>query len=808
MKKLLKIGILISILSSFALAQERGNGNFPGGSISGKVLDSSTKHTIEYANVVVFSQKDSSMITGGVTDVNGLFNLKIQRPGQFYIEIRFIGYDTEILETTINRKNLNISLGEIFIHPSSVLLENVVVEGERAPVTYQIDKKVINPDQMQTVISGNASDVLANVPSVQVDIEGNVSLRGSQSFTVLIDGRPSILDAQDALQQVAASSIDKIEIITNPSAKYDPEGTAGIINIILKKNLSSGWNGIVNANAGMHDSYGGNFLVNYQSNGIKTNLGFDYNRRFYPGDRTQNNIYFLDNNTSTINSIGKINRGRVRYEGRGGIEFSLTGNDVLSFGARVGYRDGQREANQNYSQFSDQEPEAFNYLGRSDRSRSGTYYSLNANYAHNFGVKNHQILGELFFSNRNSDEATVTAEFDEGNQFSGRQTKEFGPSTDFRGKLDYTLPFSEFSKFESGYQGQVDLNEETNELFEFNPANGEYEFQQEFSNLNKYTRSEHALYSIYSDKIWEIQIQGGLRAEYTYRTIEVPTQNETFNIDRIDYFPSVHSSYKLSDLTTLMASYSRRIERPRGWALEPFPTWIDANNVRFGNPNLQPEFIDSYETGIQTSLGEFSVSSEFYYRITKNKIEFIRTVVDENVTQTTFENVGKDYSLGAEVMFNFNPLQFWNVNLMGNVYNYLVEGVLYGEPFSRTSFNWQTRFNNSFKLWSTTQIQFNLNYNSPSVSSQGRWEGSLRSDLSVRHEIIENVLAATLQIRDVFGTTKREFTSQGENFYNYNQYDFESPTVMLNFRYTFNNYKPKREGRNGGNGDFDGGEDF
>ncbi|NNL19715.1 MAG: TonB-dependent receptor plug domain-containing protein, partial [Ignavibacteriaceae bacterium] len=229
MKKLLKIVILISILSSFALAQERGNGNFPGGSISGKVLDSSTKHTIEYANVVVFSQKDSSMITGGVTDVNGLFNLKIQRPGQFYIEIRFIGYDTEILETTINRKNLNISLGEIFIHPSSVLLENVVVEGERAPVTYQIDKKVINPDQMQTVISGNASDVLANVPSVQVDIEGNVSLRGSQSFTVLIDGRPSILDAQDALQQVAASSIDKIEIITNPSAKYDPEGTAGII---------------------------------------------------------------------------------------------------------------------------------------------------------------------------------------------------------------------------------------------------------------------------------------------------------------------------------------------------------------------------------------------------------------------------------------------------------------------------------------------------------------------------------------------------------------------------------------------------
>jgi outer membrane receptor protein involved in Fe transport len=805
---LFKILSLIIIVSNFATAQDRRFENFPGGSISGKVLDSSTKHTIEYANVVVFSKKDSSMVTGGVTDKDGLFILKINRPGRFYVEFRFIGYDTETIETAIKPNSLNIDLGEIFIHPSAVLLENVLVEGERSPVTYQIDKKIVDPDQMLTVISGNASDVLANVPSVQVDIEGNVSLRGSQSFTVLIDGRPSVLDAQDALQQVAASSIDKIEIITNPSAKYDPEGTAGIINILLKKNLSSGWNGIVNANAGMHDSYGGDFLVNYQSNGIKTNLGFDYSRRFYPGDRTQNNIYFLDNNTSTINSAGDINRGRIRYEGRGGIEFSLGETDVLSFGARIGRREGQRTSNQNYTQFSELEPDEFDYFGVSDRSRAGTYFALNSNYAHTFGAEDHQLLGELFFSNQNSDENTTTSEFDEGIQFSGRQTKEFGPSSDFRGKLDYSLPFSEFSKFEAGYQGQVDLSEETNELYEFNLENGEYEFQSEFSNVNEYTRSEHALYSIYSNKIWEIQLQGGLRAEYTYRTIEVPTQNESFNLDRIDYFPSVHSSYKFSEVSTLMASYSRRIERPRGWALEPFPTWIDANNVRTGNPNLQPEFIDSYESGIQTNFGEISVSSEVFYRITKNKIEFIRTVVDEDVTLTTFENVGKDYSLGAEVMFNFNVLRFWNVNLMGNVYDYRVEGVLYDEPFSRTSFNWQTRFNNTFRLWSSTQIQFNLNYNSPSVSSQGRWEGSLRSDLSVRQELIKNVLAATLQIRDLFGTTKREFTSEGENFYNYNQYDFKSPTLMLNLRYTFNNYKPKRERRGGENGDFEGGEDF
>jgi hypothetical protein len=222
MIRLLNIVILLNIISLISLAQgNRGEGNNKSGSISGKVLDSSTEHVIEYANIVVFSKVDSSMITGGVTDKYGLFKLKIQKPGEFYVEIRFIGYDTKIMEGEIRPGDFNIDLGEILIHPSAVLMDNVIVEGERSPITYHIDKKVIDPDQMQTVISGNAVDVLENVPSVQVDIEGNVSIRGSQSFMVLIDGRPSVLSAQDALQQIAASSIDKIELITNPSAKYD-----------------------------------------------------------------------------------------------------------------------------------------------------------------------------------------------------------------------------------------------------------------------------------------------------------------------------------------------------------------------------------------------------------------------------------------------------------------------------------------------------------------------------------------------------------------------------------------------------------
>ena len=798
---------VIFFLSSLIFPQGRKEGNFPGGTITGKVFDSATSEPIEYVNIVIYSQRDSSLITGGVTNSKGFFNISMERPGRFYVEIKFIGYDIEIREAQINKDSFNADLGEIFIQPSAVNLSDVVVEGERLPITYQIDKKVVNPNQMLTVISGNAADILQNVPSIQVDIEGNVSLRGSQNFTVLIDGRPSVLDAQDALQQIAASSIDKIEIITNPSAKYDPEGTAGIINIIMKKSIGSGLSGIVNANAGMYDSYGGDFLINYQASSLKINLGFDYNQRTSTGNNVQNNLYFFEDNSSTVNSSGDINRERINYEGRGGIEFALSPYDILSFGARLGRRERQNFSDKNFTESSVNDPDDFNYLGLSDRSRSGNFYALNSNYSHIFGVKGHQLLGELFYSYRNSDEFTITSEFSEDVQFSGRKTTEFGPSTDFRGKLDYELPIAEFSKFEAGYQGEIDISEETNELYEFNPDNGDYEFQSEYSNLNKYNRSEHALYSIYSNRLWEIQLQAGLRAEYTYRTIEVPTQNKSTNLDRIDYFPSIHSSYEFTRGRTIMASYSRRIDRPRGWALEPFDTWIDANNVRRGNPELQPEFIDSYEAGFQTFFGIVSLSTEIYYRITHNKIERVRSVYDENVTLTTFENIGTDYSLGAEVMFNFDPLNFWNVNLMGNVYKYLVEGVLYKEPFSRDSFNWQSRFNNNIKIGKSTQIQFNLNYNSPTVSSQGRWEEYFRSDLSVRQEIIENALAATLQVRDVFGTRKREFTSEGGNFSSYNYYQFQSPVLILNLRYTFNNFKPERK-RGGNDGGFEGGEDF
>ena len=283
MKKITTCILVFIVLSNIIYPQQqikRGSGI-----ISGKVLDADSKGPVEYANVIVYNPVDSSQVTGGITNTGGRFSLQGIPNGKYYVDVQFVGYKKKrIKDVTVQPAHLNIDLGNIYIKVSAVSLQNVVVEGERNPVSFQIDRKVVDVSKMPTSISGNAADVLENVPSVTTDIDGNVSLRGSSNFTVLIDGRPSVMDAQDALQQIPASSIETIEIITNPSAKFDPEGSAGIINIKLKKEKNLGLSGVANANAGANDKYGGDFLFEYKTPGYNYNFGIDFNRRFSPGN--------------------------------------------------------------------------------------------------------------------------------------------------------------------------------------------------------------------------------------------------------------------------------------------------------------------------------------------------------------------------------------------------------------------------------------------------------------------------------------------------------------------------------------------
>lgn len=798
--------LFITINLSAQNRRNTGQNMRMGNSIEGTVIDATAKVPLEYSNIVLFNQEDSTQVDGTVTNELGIFKFSKVRKGSYYLKISFIGYTSKIVDEIEIIRKTKLDVGEILLEAESFNTNDVIVTGERAPITYKLDKKIINVDEMITTASGSAVDILENVPSITVDVEGNVSLRGSSNFTVLIDGRQSILEGSEALEQIPASSIDNLEIITNPSAKYNPEGTAGIINVIIKKNSLNGMSGVTSLNVGLNDKYGGELLLGYRGTGYTASVGLDYNNRNFEMETNTENWTSINGTKYYNNSDGLFIRERTPYGIKGMFAFDLSKNDLLTLNAKYGYRDGGRNSMLNHDQWNSTDTDVLSYTSTNDRSRGGDYYSMGIAFDHKFNGQGHEIKSDLSYRKRNSDNLTLYEQFDESSVvIDGQRSTESEPSTSIDLKIDYVLPFNEDSKFEAGYRADFNSSESVNDYFLYNPTSSNYEYADVYSTETIYDNNIHALYSMYSNKISDLEFQVGLRTEYTDRQIELTNTSESFTIDRFDYFPSAHISYNLGSGNQFMTSYARRIDRPRGWQLEPFIVWIDPYNVRQGNPALEPEYIDSYEMGFQKLFKKSILSAELYYRVINNKSEYIQRAYEENVTLRTVENVGKDFSFGTELMFNFDPLQFWNVNLMGNLYNYKLEGDLDGRNFDKESFNWNSRFNNKFKITPTTQFQLNGFYNSPTVTAQGERKGYFMANVALKQELFNKKLAVTLQVRDLLGTAKREYISESFDFYRHSEYMPESPMVMLNLRFNINNYKIKdrSNGERGSNGDDD-----
>ncbi len=800
--------ILLTLTIAGNTFSQRVSGR-PNGMITGQVFDSYLKTPVEYASVTIYNQHDSSQLTGIITDEQGFFKLTGIRPGLFFIKISFMGYTTKtISDIVLTRGSFQIDLGDIPLERSVTSLEDVEVSAEKPLLEYHIDKKVVNVSQHYSAASGTAVDILENIPSVTVDIDGNVQLRGSGNFTVLIDNRPSVLEANEALEQIPASAIDNIEIITNPSAKYDPEGTSGIINIILKKNQLRGTGGIVNLNAGLNDKYGGDILLNYRRGIVSATFGADFRRDYHPGTSDTESRTTYQGTTSYINSEGDSKRGRNGAGLRGSLDFNLSSRDNLGLGFRYGSRAMLRDGDYDYDEWSEPALQHLYYFNISDMERTGDFYAVHTDYRHRFTGKGHEISAMIYYHSREMEEESKNELIDaDGDITSGRITREEGPGNRLGLRLDYTLPLNGKDKFEAGYEGRMGNSEDNTSLRDLDVNSGQYLFQPQYSHDIEYERDNHALYALYAGEWGDFGWQGGLRGEYTYRLISLVGEDEEFSLDRWDYFPTAHISYQLPRRKQVMASYSRRIVRPRGYYLEPFETWSDAYNVRMGNPGLKPEYIDSYEMGYKTHFKKSLVSFEAYYRVTHNSIERVHSVYAENVTLHTVANVGTGYDTGLEVMTNGDILPGWNINLMGNLFNHRIEGEVFGESFSRESFNWRLRLNNAFKVTKTTKLQIIGTYNSPSVTSEGERAEFFVTDLAVKQEFLKGDLTATLQLRDVFSTGKYEFTSEGTDFYSHRYYTREAPMVMLNLSYNINNYKPEREKRQGLN-DIDTEEDF
>jgi len=781
----------------------------PKGKIKGTVIDEKAKIPLEYATVALFKASNDSLLTGTVTDFLGHFKIDIPVSDEYYVEVSFIGYEKLQSEVFFApSKEDNVNLGNIALPPSSSMLREIEIVSKSAPVEYKIDKKVINVDKQITAAGGTAVNVLENIPSVQVDVEGNVSLRGSTGFTVLIDGKPTILEPSDVLRQIPASSIENIEIITNPSVKYEPDGATGIINVITKKNHLDGLSGIINVNAGTYDQYGGDFQLSYRTNKFNFILGANYNKRSRPGNESSERETLSNDTLFFVNSSGDAGRSYTSTSVRAGVEYNPTKYDFVSVSGRLGNWDMDHEASLMYETYNQPGGNFYNYLSNDITTRGGGYYSTDVVYQHTFktsdstgrpdkgltqndrlGSEIHNIKLEANYRYRNNDESTISELRTLSDSItSGRKNVEQGPSRRLRINLDYVLPLGPDSKFESGLQTRFGRSSDITELYDLDPSSGEYIINSAYSNNTDFSRNIFAAYAIYAGMFNNFGYQLGLRGEYTYRVVSTTAQDDAV-IDRWDYFPSLHLSYNLPLDQQLMASYSRRIDRPRGWYLEPFLTWQDEFNVRQGNPELKPEYIDSYDLSYLKKFGDNFLSLEGYYRITRNKIERIRSVYEKDVMLTTFENVGEDYSLGLEAMLNFSIFRWWDINLSGNYYNYRIEGSLEEQDFNRTSNNWNSRFNNTFTITNNVVFQLNSRYNSGSVSAQGTRSDYYTVDAAAKVSFLQKTLTANFQVRDILGTSKREYTSEGEDFYQYSIYEPKAPVFIVTLSYRFNNYK-------------------
>jgi hypothetical protein len=536
--------------------------------ITGKIYDAASQKPMEYANVILLSQSDSVLVTGTTSGENGSFQINRIGPGTYCIDVQFIGYTKKrLLNIEVGPAKFEVDLGKILLQQAALRLEGVEANGEAMAMNYQIDKKVINVSQQQTAISGTAVEVLENIPSVTVDIEGNVSLRGSSNFSVLVDGRPAVLEPSEALQQIPASTIEKIEIITNPSAKYDAEGGSGIINVILKKGRRPGRSGMANLNAGFGNKYGGDFLYDYKNGDYHVTLGVDYNCRSLTGNDLEENKTAREGITSFIQSDGDSHRGDVSRGLRGEITLDLGRKDLLNFGMRYGERTSRRGSDLDYAEWIEPEIDRLLYISTTDRNRERNFYALTMFFQHRFAPKGHELSGEVSLSRRDAvEETTYGLLTSAGVIISGRRATEVSPSRDLRAKLDYTLALGKAAKFEAGYQSELDHSNEFTESHEYDPSQSEYVLPAQFSSQTRYNETIHALYAIFAGHWNRLEYQAGLRGEYADRAIEPQGAATRFVIKGWDYFPTLHLSHEFSAGHQAKASYARRIQRPSGGA--------------------------------------------------------------------------------------------------------------------------------------------------------------------------------------------------------------------------------------------------
>lgn len=789
---------LVILFSLTTIAAPNNDANTKKGTIKAKILDGKTNEPIEYANVTIHNTKDSTFVGGTVSGNNGDLVFSNLSEGNYYVTVSYIGYEKlTIPNVKIEKEKYESSLGVIKLFNTDVELKEVSVVGEKASEELRLDKKVINVSQNINASGGTALDVLQNQPSVQVDQDGNVSLRGSSNFTIQVNGRPYPIQGGDALRQIPANLVESIELITNPSAKYDSEGSAGIINIVMKKQDTDNMNGIVNAGLGSRTKYNGDFTLNYKSGDYNISGSFDYRKNTNYMNQLFDRTSFTQNGSSYLNTDVSGNFMRENYTAKAAIDYSFSNKSSISFTNSYGDVNINRSSIFKFSNMNPLNPSSALYnLGDDRNNYAVRYFNSILFFSQQFTPKVDELTVELNYTNVSLPSTQRTTEYITDGSFqqifNQSNLDELTNNTkrnEGRLRTVYSYTFSKESKFETGLQANFFYNNLDIQSREFNISSQQWVINPTYSNKFDFRNNIYSAFATYSNLFSGFNYQLGLRLEQTDRLLDQKTIGKDYKYDQLHLFPTLNISTNIDQQQQLQFSYSRRINRPQEMALNPFPNFSNSYVTFIGNPGLLPELTNSFELNYQYFLKGLFFSAQTYYRQSDNSI--LRTQrLDENGYMTmSFMNAAKNEVMGAELSTSITLIPWLRLDPSVNLFNRKMTGMIEGVDRVSEKFSWSSRLNTTLILSPTTRFQLMMNYFGKQVDIQQVTDPIFMLTISARQEFMDKKLVATLSAQNLFNTGKFGFNSTGSNFNMLGSFRPEAPVFRLSLSYNFNNYK-------------------
>lgn len=786
---------LISVLCISYLA----NAQAPAaGRVVGVVVDAKTGQGLEYATVVLRNVKDST-VTGGLTDEKGRFAIENMKLGMYNLEVSFLGYIT-LTQSMIKvvPPTQNVDLGNLKMNENATELQTVTITAEKQMLQLGAEKKVFNVDKNAMAAGGSALEAIKQIPTVDVDMEGNINMRGSGNVLILVNGKPSGLTGnskQAILEALPANSIESIEIISNPSAKYDADGTSGIINIVLKKNYNSGLNGSANVSYSTKYKNSAGISINNRKNKINFSSSYNFNFRESYFKGTQDRKNFSELFTNTINSYDYTRTFNYNHSLNLSLDYDINAKNTFSITNLANANHGTNETTTDvdflnindvfysgYDRYADSKRRNFSDdLGLSYRktfAEQGREWTAAANYSYNNRYNPADYIQNDFDSLLNPIAAIAIQEYN--------LTK--GTNHILTVQSDYVHPFQKHGKLEAGVK--MTFRDIFTDFYadSLNRTTGATEFNATLSNTYRYTEEINAAYSTFSGTVKKFSYKAGLRMEQA--NINVDNSQEAVKTKRhyVDFFPSVFLTQKLPKSHELQFSYSRRINRPNPFMLNPFADYSNPLNIFKGNPELQPEYINSLEfTYVKNWKSIFLTATTYYRQANDNftRIRFVDSVTAVSVV--TWSNITSSQNIGEEVIFRAPITKWWNILANVNVYqNYMKGDIPNGDnDLSTNSFQWNFRVQTSFKFWKNADLQLSYRYNSRIEFLQGYIRPMQNLDIGFRKELLKGKGILAFNVQDLFNQRRFYIITGGSNFSGVSDRRFETRIATLSFTYKF-----------------------